>query len=334
MSEEQSLVELRRKASLGARVAVDFSGPVPFERLHENGWGVLGIPKGEATLPLTNVSVVLVAAAIGRYGYRPDYADSLAGQSLSGALNYISRTLMDDPDCAQAWGEGSRFALAANKLQQATTYAVSALKRDPWEPAALDTAKKLGIKNPNENATVRDKLEAWVRRYRNKMVGPVLDVGGDHAFRSWLDAQGMRMTMDISAARKPDIVANIEDLSDVSDNSFGIVLCTEMLEYLQRPELALKELWRATRPGGRIFISTAAFSPYNPQPQDYRRFTQAGLVNIMTQTGWLVEESSGIPLPPAIAAQLLDVSTKLYGARLPNPELLGYSTWLAIGRRP
>jgi hypothetical protein len=331
--EDSALTELRRKTPMGGRVVVEFPGLVPFDRLHEIGWGVLGIPKGEATLPLNGVSVVLVAAPFGRFAFRPDYAASLAAISYSGALNYVSRTLMEDPDCALAWSEGARYALAANKLSQATTYVISALKRDSWEPGALEISKKLGIKNPSEQATARERLEAWVKRYRSKMVGPILDIGSDHAMRSYLDEQALRMTLDISPSRKPDILANIENLSEVSDGSFGTILCMEVLEHVRQPGQALQEIFRATRPEGRLFVSSSCLNPFQPSPQDYRRFTMSGLMAEVTDAGWVIEESGGIPLAAGIQPLLVEAMTRLFGGRCPAPDSLGFSSWIVVARK-
>ncbi|MDQ8021341.1 MAG: methyltransferase domain-containing protein [Moraxellaceae bacterium] len=64
-----------------------------------------------------------------------------------------------------------------------------------------------------------------------------------------------------------DIVCDISDIPE-PDQSFDAILCTEVLEHLPEPVLALKEFSRLLRPGGRLiltapFSSLTHFSPYH-----------------------------------------------------------------------
>ncbi|HET8528723.1 MAG TPA: class I SAM-dependent methyltransferase [Gaiellaceae bacterium] len=49
--------------------------------------------------------------------------------------------------------------------------------------------------------------------------------------------------------------ASLESLP-FDDGSFDLVLCTQVIEHVPRPELAVFELARVLRPGGRLVIST------------------------------------------------------------------------------
>lgn len=64
-----------------------------------------------------------------------------------------------------------------------------------------------------------------------------------------------------------DIVCDISKIPE-PDQSFDAILCTEVLEHLPEPVLALKEFSRLLRPGGRLiltapFSSLTHFSPYH-----------------------------------------------------------------------
>lgn len=64
-----------------------------------------------------------------------------------------------------------------------------------------------------------------------------------------------------------DIVCDITDIPEPSC-SFGAILCTEVLEHLPDPPLALKEFSRLLRPGGQLiitapFCSLTHFAPYH-----------------------------------------------------------------------
>ncbi len=58
-------------------------------------------------------------------------------------------------------------------------------------------------------------------------------------------------------------VADIERL-DVADDSFDLVTCFEVIEYVQHPEHALDELRRVLRPGGLLLISSPNRGVYPP----------------------------------------------------------------------
>jgi SAM-dependent methyltransferase len=64
-----------------------------------------------------------------------------------------------------------------------------------------------------------------------------------------------------------DIVSDIIDIP-VGESSFDIVLCSEVLEHLPEPVLALKELTRVLKPGGSLiltapFCSLTHFAPFH-----------------------------------------------------------------------
>lgn len=65
---------------------------------------------------------------------------------------------------------------------------------------------------------------------------------------------------------KIDIVSDIIDIP-VEDESFDVVLCSEVLEHLPYPEMAIKELARVLKKGGELiltapFCSLTHFAPY------------------------------------------------------------------------
>lgn len=64
-----------------------------------------------------------------------------------------------------------------------------------------------------------------------------------------------------------DIISDITDIA-VADESFDAVLCTEVLEHVPHPEIAIKELSRVLKSGGKLiltapFCSLTHFAPYH-----------------------------------------------------------------------
>ena len=67
---------------------------------------------------------------------------------------------------------------------------------------------------------------------------------------------------------------NIDYISDITsvpvvDASFDLILCTEVLEHVPEPSLALQEMVRILRPGGRIFLTAPLGSGLHQLPYHY-----------------------------------------------------------------
>lgn len=80
----------------------------------------------------------------------------------------------------------------------------------------------------------------------------------------------------------------------VEDDSFDAVLSTQVLEHVVDPALYLSECFRVVRPGGRLLLSTHGVFVYHPDPDDYWRWTCAGLRRAVSEAGFEVEHFEGI----------------------------------------
>ena len=129
---------------------------------------------------------------------------------------------------------------------------------------------------------VRAALSAWLQseatrahddlgRYR------VLDVGcGEKPYLPYFEPYAddyVGVDIDNPGA---DIEGSVEALP-VEDGSYDLVLCTQVLEHVDDPGQAVRELDRVTAPGGRVLASTHGVQVYHPSPADYWRWTHAGL---------------------------------------------------------
>src|SRR5215470_1835619 len=84
----------------------------------------------------------------------------------------------------------------------------------------------------------------------------VLDVGG--RLQPYRPLLGTRVASYISVDLRPtplvNIIANGQSLP-LRDNSFDLVICTQVLQYANDPPALLQEIYRVIRPGGRLFLS-------------------------------------------------------------------------------
>ena len=60
---------------------------------------------------------------------------------------------------------------------------------------------------------------------------------------------------------------------------------TEVLEYMSRPEVAIKEIERVIKKEGYVLLSVPFLNPFHGDYQsDLRRFTESGLRDLVNQT--------------------------------------------------
>lgn len=71
------------------------------------------------------------------------------------------------------------------------------------------------------------------------------------------------------------------------NNEFAdLIICTEVLEHLHSPGVALSEMFRVLKPGGKIVITVPFVWPEHEVPVDFYRYTQWGLLNLMQTAGF------------------------------------------------
>lgn len=69
------------------------------------------------------------------------------------------------------------------------------------------------------------------------------------------------------------------------DQSYDVVICTQVLEHVREPKHILAELARVLRPGGQLWLTVPFFFAEHMQPHDYYRYTRYGLAYLIEQAG-------------------------------------------------
>jgi len=135
----------------------------------------------------------------------------------------------------------------------------------------------------------RRMLDRGLSRLCTTLRGTVLDVGGERERRRgafspdhWPELRWVCLNIDPSV--RPDVLADASCLPILSEQVDAVV-CTEVLEHLAHPDLALMEMTRCLRPGGSIVVTVPFLFPVHADPCDYYRYTSWCLQEMLMRAG-------------------------------------------------
>lgn len=79
-----------------------------------------------------------------------------------------------------------------------------------------------------------------------------------------------------------DVVLDLQNIQLPSE-SVGTIICMEVLEHVEQPYDAIKEMYRVLKPGGLVVISSPMKLRIHGSPYDYWRFTPEGFKSLLKQ---------------------------------------------------
>ncbi len=113
----------------------------------------------------------------------------------------------------------------------------------------------------------------------------ILDIGGGFKFQKELQKykelfkESNYQVLDKEPSFNPDIVGDVCQMP-FEDGSFDAVICKAVLEHIQEPKKAAREIFRVLKPGGKGLIYLPFLYPYHAHKgvyQDYFRYTEDGV---------------------------------------------------------
>ena len=76
--------------------------------------------------------------------------------------------------------------------------------------------------------------------------------------------------LNIDESSRPNILADICQIP-LEAESIDKVLCCEVLEHLEEPQKAIKEIYRVLKQGGELILSVPFLFPIHADPHDFQR---------------------------------------------------------------
>ena len=105
----------------------------------------------------------------------------------------------------------------------------------------------------------------------------ILDYGADLSPYRSLFPKSEYLCADIEGSGTKDYTIGIDGTIIEEDQSFDLILSTQVAEHLPNPNLYFSECFRLLKPGGRLFISTHGSFEDHAFPNDFQRWTVEGI---------------------------------------------------------
>jgi SAM-dependent methyltransferase len=116
-----------------------------------------------------------------------------------------------------------------------------------------------------------------------------------------------------------------------ADRAFDMILCAEVLEHMHSPALALAEMYRVLKAGGKLLLTTPFAYPIHYAPTDYYRYTRFGLMHLLSE--WDVESLTEATTDGAALATFFHHwLMKKKGFAWKAPKLAWWCVWRALTR--
>jgi SAM-dependent methyltransferase len=136
--------------------------------------------------------------------------------------------------------------------------------------------------------------------------GRVLDYGCAEAPYRRFFAPGVEyLAADLPGNPAATVELNADGTVPLPGDHVDAVLSTQVLEHVADPRVYLAECARVLKPGGRLLLSTHGIMVYHPDPDDYWRWTCAGLRRSVEEAGLEVVRFEGIMGLAASGLQLV-----------------------------
>lgn len=135
-----------------------------------------------------------------------------------------------------------------------------------------------------------------------------LEIGGGGAYGR---NHPQFVTVNLGPFKDVDVVADAYALP-YRDNTVSAIMCEAVLEHLEFPEAAVKEMHRVLVPGGQVFAATPFLQIYHGYPNHFQNFTLTGQQRLFTRNGFELASSGVCVGPTWVVSQVVQHYWKYY----------------------
>lgn len=157
----------------------------------------------------------------------------------------------------------------------------------------------------------------------NSQIPRVLSMLPEGARKLDLGAGGRKITADTLAVDfvktgDTDIVADIHKVP-LRDESIDCIFCTGTLEHVEYPETVVKEMVRALKKDGIVYIDVPFMQCFHPDPVDYWRFTLKGLELLCQRNGFdMIESGANIGMASSLTWVMMVFLQNIFPSKFLN----------------
>lgn len=102
-----------------------------------------------------------------------------------------------------------------------------------------------------------------------------------YIFRS-LNSENQYVGIDVGDNPDAEVIIKENDILPLENNSFDVVMSTQVIEHVDNLEQYMKECYRIIKPGGLFLLSAPATWQYHLSPIDVQRWTSYGIKKLIT----------------------------------------------------
>ena len=140
-----------------------------------------------------------------------------------------------------------------------------------------------------------------------KVNGKILDLGAGRnrpSYYRFLDIENRSeiVTVDISAEKNPDVVADLEGPFPFRSESFDCIFAFNLLEHIYDYENLLNEAYRVLKNGGYMYGVVPFLVNVHGDPHDYFRYTETALSKMLNEVGFWDINTKALGFGPFTAA--------------------------------
>lgn len=129
-------------------------------------------------------------------------------------------------------------------------------------------------------------LERSLKPKCPRLWGRMLDLGcGNSPYRSWLNNVTAYVGYDIDVSNPSAQVVGSAMVLPFAEMTFDSILCTQVLEHVDQPWIAVDEMARVLKKDGVVLLSVPQCWRIHEAPYDYFRYTKYGLDALLKRSG-------------------------------------------------